>query len=90
MTPRKRPRAQVGDVFEIVTQKGLAYAQYSHWHDQYGELIRVLPGLYSARPNELCGVVGVPERYFVFYTLRAALSSKPPSAEFVASCCAAP
>ena len=48
---RKRPR--IGDVFEIETPKGLAYAQFTYNYKEppvYGVLIRVLPGLYESRP----------------------------------------
>jgi hypothetical protein len=42
---RKRPR--IGDVVEISTPRGLAYAQFTHKHvtpPKFGALIRVAPG----------------------------------------------
>ena len=45
---RKRPR--IGDVVEISTPRGLAYAQFTHKHDappKFGALIRVAPGYYD-------------------------------------------
>lgn len=64
----------VGDVIEIPTPKGLAYAQYTHRHDLYGELIRILPGLYDRRPESFAELVRSKELYFVFFTLAAAVS----------------
>lgn len=69
---RKRPR--IGDVIEIPTPKGLAYAQYTHKHPRYGALIRVLPGLYKSRPAEYSALVQQVERFFVFFPVGAAVA----------------
>lgn len=37
-----------------------------------GQLVRVLPGIFSARPKEFGQLAAGPELYFVFYTLRHA------------------
>lgn len=42
----------IGDIVEIRTPRGLAYAQYTHEPPQFGSLIRVLPGLYESRPSD--------------------------------------
>ncbi|MCS7123146.1 MAG: hypothetical protein RMJ17_01025, partial [Candidatus Aenigmarchaeota archaeon] len=54
MSSPKRKRPKIGDVFEIKTPKGFAYVQYSIRHPDFGEIIRVLPGLYPDRlsPSE--------------------------------------
>ncbi len=57
---------------EIPTPRGLAYAQYSHETKLLGSLIRVLPGLYRVRPENLVEVVQGPERFFVFFPVAAA------------------
>ena len=70
---RKRPR--IGDVIEVATPKGLAYAQFTHKHDappRYGPLIRVLPGSYEKRPDSFGELVLQKERFFVFFPLGAA------------------
>jgi len=44
-------RVKIGDIIEIPTSKGLAYAQYTHNHKQrphFGALIRVLDGLFES------------------------------------------
>jgi len=67
-------RAKIGDICEIRTPGGLGYVQYTH--DQtagMGELVRVLPGLFEARPTDFTSLARQKELYFVFYTLSYAL-----------------
>ncbi len=72
MSARTRAKQTLGTVIEIPTRDGLAYAQYSHDHDRYGQLIRVLPGVYDNQPD-LAEVVKQRERFFVFFPLDAAI-----------------
>jgi hypothetical protein len=65
----------VGDIFEIDTPAGLAYAQYTHDAGHLGQLVRVLPGTYSSRPD-VALLAKQREIYFVFYTLEYALRAK--------------
>jgi len=68
LTARKRPRP--GDVIEISTPAGLAYAQYTHKHEappRYGALIRVLPGIFESRPSTFASLVQERERFWVFF-----------------------
>jgi hypothetical protein len=67
-------RARIGDVCEIRTPAGLAYVQCTHDGLSMGQLVRVLPGLYSSRPN-MAKLVKDKELYFVFYTLDAAIKA---------------
>jgi hypothetical protein len=56
----KRKRPEIGDIIEIKTPKGLAYAQYTHRDALYGNLLRVLPGLYERQPNtRILRVIGL-------------------------------
>ena len=68
---RKRPR--IGDIIEIKTRAGLAYAQFTHKVSLYGSLIRVLPKLYDVRPASFTELVKLEERFFVFFPLTAAI-----------------
>jgi hypothetical protein len=77
--PRKRPeervRPQLGDLIEVETPKGLAYAQYTHEHrdpPRMGSLLRVLPGVFD-QPPELGSLVEKEEQFSVFFPLHAAL-----------------
>ena len=74
LVQRRRPK--VGDVIEIETPKGLAYAQYTYKHDRpprYGALLRVLPGLFQRRPTDFSELVNQPEQFVVFFPLGAAV-----------------
>lgn len=68
-----KPTAEIGDIFEIETPAGLAYIQYTHSGGDEGELVRVLPRLYSARPTDFAELAKQRELYFIFYTLEYAL-----------------
>src|SRR6266850_2017215 len=69
-------RIRVGDVIEIVTDKGLAYAQYVLKKEQWGALIRVLPGFFEKRPSDLCDLVREKEIFVTFFPLQAAVNRK--------------
>jgi hypothetical protein len=71
MGSRGRPR--IGDVIAIPTPAGEGYAQYTHDHEDYGELIRVLPGTLEQEPGDLQALVDQRERFNVFFPLAAAL-----------------
>jgi hypothetical protein len=48
-------RIKVGDVIEVTTSKGLAYAQVTHIHREkhsaYGPLLRIASGFFTKRPG---------------------------------------
>jgi len=66
-------KAKIGDICEIPTPAGLAYVQYTHDGRGMGELVRVLPGLFSSRPADFSELAYKKELYFVYYTLNFAL-----------------
>jgi hypothetical protein len=65
-------KAVIGKVFEIRTGKGLAYFQCTHHDETMGPLIRVLPGVYEARPANLPELVSGPHQFVTFYPVRHA------------------
>ena len=67
-------RTKLGDVIEIRTRRGLAYAQYSHRHARWGPLLRVLPGFHESRPDSLSMLVNAPTLFVTFFPLQQALS----------------
>jgi hypothetical protein len=72
-----RKRIKFGDIVEIATPAGFAYAQYTHRHDRpprFGALIRVLPGLFSERPKDFKELVNQKERFYVFFPVTIAVS----------------
>jgi len=71
----QRRKPKIGDVIEIPTPKGLAYAHFTHKHDappKYGALLRVLPGLHVTRPSNFAALVTQPPQFTTFFPLGAA------------------
>ena len=65
---------KIGDVIEIMTGKGYAYAQYTHKHPQYGALLRVFRGLYASRPDRLEDILKHEIQFSTFFPLKAAVN----------------
>jgi hypothetical protein len=79
MAKRSFKRPVLGDVVEIPLVGGFAYAQYVFKHTdppQYGELIRVLPGVFDVPPDNLQALVEGPDRFVQFYPLGVAVSAR--------------
>ncbi len=77
MTRRKK----IGDVYEIQTQKGLAYFQYTHEYTKppkWGSLIRVFDGFYETRPSleEIQKSGDRPHRFQTFCFLQRAIKEE--------------
>lgn len=66
-------KLKIGDIIEIKTQKGFAYAQYTHKHEQYGALIRVFGNLYGTRPHELQEFIEGHPSFLCFFPLGPAV-----------------
>lgn len=74
-----RLRPMIGDVIEIPTPNGLAYAHFTHKHDvppKWGALLRVLPGLFSERPSDFAELVERPPAFVTFFPLGAACNRR--------------
>ncbi|MCC6362149.1 MAG: hypothetical protein IT165_01415 [Bryobacterales bacterium] len=67
---------RLGDIIEIPTRNGLAYAQYTHQHPQFGGLIRVFDGLFQERPSDFSRLAESPVRFSVFFPVRGAVRRK--------------
>ena len=66
-------KIKIGDVVEIKTSKGLAYAQYTHKHKQYGALLRVFDGFHVVRPIDFTGIANSCPKFSCFFPLSAAV-----------------
>lgn len=63
----KRPK--FGDIYEINTEKGLAYIQYVNKYTRppyYGDLVRILDGVFETRPSDFKQLVNNKEVYYTF------------------------
>jgi hypothetical protein len=69
-------KPHIGDIYELRTNSGLAYVQYTHEAEDGTQLIRVLPGVYSNRPNNIAMLSQQRELYFTFTFLMHALRKK--------------
>ena len=67
-------RVKVGDVIEIPTERGFAYAQYVLRKEQWGALLRILPRFFEERPPDLCELVKEKEKFVTFFPLQAAVN----------------
>lgn len=72
----RKPR--IGDIIEVaLPNKKRAYIQYVNYHRDppvYGPLIRVLPGLFDDRPNDMAVLARQPEKYVAFFPVGAAVA----------------
>lgn len=66
-------RARIGDVVEIPTKRGFAYAHYVLRHEQMGALLRVLPGFFRERPIAFTDVVSQSPCFVTFFPIGAAV-----------------
>jgi hypothetical protein len=69
-------RAKLGDVVEIPTKKGLAYAQNVHIEPNWGSLLVVLPGFHASRPPSFVELVAGPEQFVTFFPLTQAINRR--------------
>ncbi|HVT89362.1 MAG TPA: hypothetical protein VHD56_10955 [Tepidisphaeraceae bacterium] len=70
-----RTRPRFGDVIEIETAKGLAYALYTHRHTdppRWGAVLRVMPGIFKTRPEDFAILVELEPQFITFFPLGAA------------------
>jgi hypothetical protein len=57
----------------LPTSKGYAYLLYTHRHRKWGELVRVLPGLFTEECTDLASLVKRSEAFSTFFLLTMAL-----------------
>ena len=65
---------KAGDILELDTKAGLAYVQYTHQHPLMGGVIRVLPGIFLARPDDFHELSLRRERFVACFPVRTAVS----------------
>jgi len=77
-----KTRAKFGDIMEVLTPRGMAYFQYMSQNKDYGDLIKILPGIFAERPKRF-EELAKKEGIFVFYP--ATLATKRKKASIVAT-----
>ncbi|GAA3102553.1 hypothetical protein GCM10010520_54600 [Rhizobium viscosum] len=66
-------RIKIGDVIQILTSKGVSYAQVTHKHLRYGHLLRVFDGFYADRLDNFSKVVASPVLFSAFFPVQKAV-----------------
>ncbi|QFS83596.1 hypothetical protein FIU97_12210 [Roseivivax sp. THAF40] len=74
-----------GDVVEIHTGKGLAYAQITHNHGSYPSVVRALGGLFDTRPSDLAALVAGDSLFVAMIPLGSAMERVGRSCAVVAN-----
>ncbi|WP_088146782.1 hypothetical protein [Achromobacter denitrificans] len=67
-------RIKLGDVLQIMTSQGVAYAQVTHKHPEFGYLIRVLSGFYDTQPKDFLEIVNCPVQFSAFFVVQSAVN----------------
>ena len=62
-------RVKIGDVIEIRTKLGLAYAQYTHKTETMGAVMRLLEGIHPSRPQNFATVLTRPIQFTFLFPL---------------------
>ena len=70
--PMTKPK--IGDIIEIKTRCGYAYALYTHEHKMFGSLLRVFGLVNSSRPNSFDDLIAREPQFETFFPLAAALA----------------
>ena len=70
-----RIRPRFGDIIEINTAKGFAYALYTHKHTdppRWGSVLRIIPGVFLTRPEAFQRLIELEPQFITFFPLGAA------------------
>lgn len=67
-------RAKVGDVIQLLTSKGMAYAQFTHKHKEYGHLLAIFEGFHTHPPENFSEIVNLEPQFHAFFPLQTALN----------------
>jgi hypothetical protein len=74
-----------GDIVEIEKDSGLCYVQVTHDHPSYPEVVRSLPGIFAARPQDLGKLARSDSRFSAMVPLAAAIEGRKISASLVSN-----
>jgi len=67
-------RIKLGDMLQVLTSEGVAYAQVTHKHPEFGFLIRIFQGFYSQQPKNFSAVVVGEVQFSAFFVAQAAVN----------------
>lgn len=67
-------KVKIGDILQILTSQGVAYAQVTHKHSEFGFLIRVFPGFHHDHPKDFSVVVDAEPQFSAFFVVQSAVN----------------
>ena len=67
-------RVKMGDVVQILTSRGIAYAQMTHKHQGYGPLLAVFEGIHDQPPADFADLVAADPQFRAFFPLQPAVN----------------
>lgn len=67
-------RAHLGDILQVLTSRGVAYAQVTHNNPGFGFLIRVFNGFYSEQPKDFSVLVDCELQFSAFFVVKSAVN----------------
>lgn len=67
-------KVKLGDILQVLTSQGVAYAQVTHKHSEFGFLIRVFPGFHNQQPKDFSVVVEGEPQFSAFFVVQSAVN----------------
>ncbi|MGH8417288.1 MAG: hypothetical protein ACRER8_08385 [Pseudomonas sp.] len=67
-------KVKLGDILQVLTSQGVAYAQVTHKHPEFGFLIRVFPGFHNKQPKNFSAVVQGEPQFSAFFVVQSAVN----------------
>ncbi len=67
-------KIKIGDLLQILTSSGIAYAQVIHKHQEFGYLISVFAGFYEKFISDYTEVVASAPQFIAFFPAQAAVN----------------
>ena len=67
-------KVKLGDILQVLTSQGVAYAQVTHKYPEFGFLIRVFPGFHNEKPKDFSVVVDGEPQFSEFFVVQSAVN----------------
>jgi hypothetical protein len=67
-------RIKIGDIVQVLTSEGVAYAQVTHKHKEYGHLIRIFSGFFAKQPKDFGEMVNQSPQFSAFFPVQHAVN----------------
>ncbi|MFJ1337866.1 hypothetical protein ACIKP7_06955 [Pseudomonas caricapapayae] len=67
-------KIKLGDILQVLTSQGVAYAQVTHKHPEFGFLIRVFPDFYNEQPKDFFDMVDEEPQFSAFFVVQSAVN----------------